>query len=77
MGAFQDLVHSGRPLKIDVGYYDDAHKRLLSSFSCAAEIQKLVKTGVAIPAAEFLTYCLFVNKRETDAGLNTYGATGC
>jgi hypothetical protein len=74
MGTFQDILRSGKPIHIAVDYYNDEHKKLFSAYANAAAIQQQAGNTIAIPVAEFLTYCLFVNKRESDLGLNSYSA---
>jgi hypothetical protein len=53
-------------------YDDDEAKRLAAGYS-ASSLQDIAGTKVPIPVAEFLTYCLFVNKRTQGTGLRSYG----
>ena len=72
MGTFQDILLQRRPIQIAVDYYDSKHEQLFQAYRNSAAIRQLVGGTIAIPAAEFLTYCLFVNKRYSGIGLNTF-----
>ena len=49
-------------IKIDVEYYNDEAKKKLSEYSSSKQIDKLVRDGIDIPMAEFLTYYWIYNK---------------
>jgi len=72
MGAFQDILQRGGTIDFRVDYYDADHAKKLSAYNEADTIRALAGTTLSIPAAEFLTYCLFVDKRVGVTGIGSY-----
>ena len=59
-------------VEVAVDYYDEEHKRLLSRYPTADSIRAIVRNGIKIPTAEFLTYYLFHRKRPGLPGFRGY-----
>ena len=74
MGAFQDILRTDRGFEINLECYNEKHRMLLAATPKGSEITGLVGTPLVIPASEFLAYCLFVNKRDSGFGLDSYSA---
>jgi hypothetical protein len=71
----RELLHSPRGLDVKVDYYDQREADCFRSrYQNAAAIDRLAGKTVTIPVAEFLTYCLFVNKRPELPRLASYSA---
>ena len=72
MGTFHDILGQGGTFDVCVDYYDDKEAKRLAAAYGAPALQSIVGSTLSIPVAEFLTYCLFVNKRTHGSGLRSY-----
>jgi len=65
-------VNKPATLHIDVDFYDETHRHLLSAYPNADLIRACVKHGVDIPIEEFYTHYLFHRKPAGNDGHVTY-----
>jgi hypothetical protein len=72
MGTFHDILRQGGTFGVRVDYYDDEEAERMAAGYGASALQSIAGTKLSIPVAEFLTYCLFVNKRTHGTGLRSY-----
>jgi hypothetical protein len=63
-------------IKVAVEFYNEAEKKKLLKYPTHAVMESLVKTGLAIPTEEFLTYYLFHKKRPGKEGWRDYNEVG-
>src|SRR4051812_46745618 len=69
--GFRDLLSRREPIEIEVDYYDKEEARRLAEQRLPHTILEIAGHTIALPIAEFLTNCLFVNKREGAPGLSS------
>jgi len=63
-------------IAVTVDYYSDEERDKLLDYSSREGIKEVIKTGVKIPTAEFLTYYLFHRKRPGKPGYRRYSELG-
>jgi hypothetical protein len=63
-------------LRIEVRFYDDEQRRRLASYPTTNKLEEIVRNGVTVPTAEFLTYYLFHKKRPGKLGYRGYVELG-
>ena len=59
-------------IHVDVEYYNQEHRNLLSEYPTVDKIDSLVAGSVSLPFSEFLTYYLFERKRYGKIGYRDY-----
>src|SRR5258707_9255284 len=72
--GFQDLLLKDGDIAVRVDYYDEDEARLLRQQGVPGDLVRVAGQVVQIPIAEFLTYCLFVNKRDELPGFSSFPA---
>lgn len=59
-------------LHVEVDYYDGHEKQKLLAYPSAGKISEVVKAGVDVELAQFLTYYMFYKKRPGKVGYRNY-----
>ncbi len=61
---------------LDVGFFDDQERKSLLRYPTANRILEIVKSGVSVNTAQFLTYYMFHKRRPGKEGFRDYSQLG-